>query len=230
MAELDLTTPEIWKDIPGEPDLRVSSLARVLDTRRPWHQAQQHLVSRDLGGMLLNPRKNDKGYAYVDVREPRCKPRRLLLHRLVLEAFHGSRPAGLEGCHKDDDIENNAPDNLYWGTHRDNMRDCQKNRRNGRTVIYPEVVQEILDKFDGGCSLDAIARSIGVTKAAISMTLVRNGRRTNRKKTTKAEMRQMLAMRESGMTYQAIGETFGAAPTTVFHAIRRALKSSGATA
>jgi hypothetical protein len=48
---------------------------------------------------------------------------------LVLEAFGGPRPEGMECCHKDDNFENNDISNLYWGTRRDNVRDAMRNGR-----------------------------------------------------------------------------------------------------
>lgn len=44
------------------------------------------------------------------------------IHRLVCEAFHG--PAPFEGAvvlHLDEDATNNRPDNLRWGTMKENM-------------------------------------------------------------------------------------------------------------
>lgn len=50
---------------------------------------------------------------------------------LVLSAFVGPRPAGLVCCHIDDDVTNNAPSNLRWGTQQSN---CADRDRNGRTA------------------------------------------------------------------------------------------------
>lgn len=51
------------------------------------------------------------------------------VHRLVLEAFVGSAPSGFAACHRDDNPLNNAVENLYWGSHTDNMRDRVRNGR-----------------------------------------------------------------------------------------------------
>ena len=45
------------------------------------------------------------------------------LHRLVLEAFVGPCPAGMEVCHNDGDPTNNRLSNLRCDTHRNNMLD-----------------------------------------------------------------------------------------------------------
>lgn len=46
------------------------------------------------------------------------------VHHLVLEAFVGPRPDGMECCHNDGNASNNRRCNLRWDTHRSNMQDC----------------------------------------------------------------------------------------------------------
>lgn len=42
--------------------------------------------------------------------------------RLVCEAFHGPAPADKPNClHRDEDARNNRPENLYWGTQKENL-------------------------------------------------------------------------------------------------------------
>jgi len=43
------------------------------------------------------------------------------VHRLVLEAFDGPCPDGMESLHADGDGKNNRIENLRWGTHTENM-------------------------------------------------------------------------------------------------------------
>ncbi|WP_194385339.1 NUMOD4 motif-containing HNH endonuclease [Microbacterium luteum] len=46
------------------------------------------------------------------------------VHQLVLEAFVGPMPEGMEGCHYDGDPRNNRLENLRWDTHAGNMQDA----------------------------------------------------------------------------------------------------------
>lgn len=48
---------------------------------------------------------------------------RRLVHRLVLEAFVGPRPKGMECRHLDSNSLNNNVSNLMWGTHKENEQD-----------------------------------------------------------------------------------------------------------
>lgn len=52
------------------------------------------------------------------------------VHTLVLEAFSGRRPAGLEGCHNNGDAADNRAQNLRWGTRSENSMDMVKHGRN----------------------------------------------------------------------------------------------------
>lgn len=51
------------------------------------------------------------------------------VHRLVLEAFVGPRPSGMEACHfPDHDKSNNSLSNLRWDTHAENEKDNYRDR------------------------------------------------------------------------------------------------------
>jgi hypothetical protein len=54
------------------------------------------------------------------------------VHRIVLDAFVGPRPDGMECRHLDDDPTNNALSNLVWGTRSENQLDAV---RNGRKAV-----------------------------------------------------------------------------------------------
>ena len=49
------------------------------------------------------------------------------VHRLVLTAFRGPCPPGLQGCHYDDDPYNNRLENLRWDTQSANELDKVRN-------------------------------------------------------------------------------------------------------
>lgn len=57
------------------------------------------------------------------------------LHRLVLEAFIGPCPDGMEGCHGDGNPLNNHLDNLRWDTHIANVADCIRHGRKTKPPI-----------------------------------------------------------------------------------------------
>jgi hypothetical protein len=51
------------------------------------------------------------------------------VYRLILEAFIGPCPEGMEACHFDDDHSNNRLSNLRWDTPKANKADAFRNER-----------------------------------------------------------------------------------------------------
>ena len=89
---------------------RVRSLSRIRSHGRKWQ------------GRVLKPTPMPKGYLLVNLWFDNSK-RMWLVHRLVLTAFVGPPPEGMEGLHADNDPANNRLDNLSWGTHSQNQFD-----------------------------------------------------------------------------------------------------------
>jgi hypothetical protein len=54
------------------------------------------------------------------------------VHKLVLEAFVGQCPKGLECCHNDGNSFNNHISNLRWDTHKSNIHDRIKHGTSNR--------------------------------------------------------------------------------------------------
>jgi len=69
-----------------------------------------------------------RGYVQVSL-DVNGRNRSRLVHQLVLEAFVGPKPNGMEGCHyPDHDKRNNRLDNLRWDTHAENAKDSYRDR------------------------------------------------------------------------------------------------------
>ena len=120
---------EIWKPVKGYEGLyevsnegRVRSLDR--EVKRTSKLNKPCLMS--LTGRLIKPRLLKRGYLAVDLY---CCGNQSThrIHRLVLEAFIGLAPDGMECCHYDDDPFNNHLSNLRWDTHQNNLIDLEKN-------------------------------------------------------------------------------------------------------
>jgi hypothetical protein len=67
----------------------------------------------------LNQSIDPRGYRRVSLQGSPY-----LVAPLVLSAFVGPRPPGLDGCHGDGDNANNRLGNLRWGTRSENMQDA----------------------------------------------------------------------------------------------------------
>jgi hypothetical protein len=114
-AILNPVTPidgEKWKTISEFPIYQVSNRGRVRNTQ----------MGNLLKGRLLND------YVQVCIKwEGRLYFR--YAHILVLTYFRGPCPPGLESRHLDGVRSHNILNNLVWGTHKENMEDRAKHRK-----------------------------------------------------------------------------------------------------
>jgi len=105
-------TAEEWRDVLGfEAYYDVSSHGRV---------------RRKETGRILRPWIAGSGYYYVELRGVNRR-KRVTVHILVAEAFHGPRPSPRhEVAHWDGIATHNCADNLRWATHAENVHDQQR--------------------------------------------------------------------------------------------------------
>lgn len=116
-----------------------------------------------------------KGYCTI-TRKINGMTQTFYKHRLILEAFVGPCPEGMECRHLDDNKENNALYNLCWGTSLENSQDLERNtghRRgveNPQSLLTPQAVCDILSSGDTNISL---ARRFGVCTETIRKVRLR---------------------------------------------------------
>lgn len=90
------------------------------------------------------------------------------VHRLVLEAFVGPCPDGMEGCHNDGNGLNNHVSNLRWDTRAANVADARKHgtaavgERVGNSRLTRSLIQTIAHLRSQNLSYRAIAKQLGV--------------------------------------------------------------------
>lgn len=119
---------EIWKPVPSEPGVLASSWGRVLQA--PGHAPlpnggfRTYLPEPRYGQISRSSKTASHSYYHVMLKRygsgPRQQPRKV--HQLVCEAFHGPKPfEGAVVIHLDEDAHNNRPENLKWGTQKENL-------------------------------------------------------------------------------------------------------------
>jgi len=111
---------EIWKPVPSKPEILASSLGRI--------KLPESTSAMPNGGVRKNKPKPTFG---VIIRQKgRIKKRiiqsskfgKLAVHRLVCEAFNGKQPKNKPlVLHIDENPLNNKPENLMWGTQKENL-------------------------------------------------------------------------------------------------------------
>lgn len=106
---------ENWRPVVGyESNYEVSDLGRV----------------RNRHGRVLRPTPDKDGYPRLSL-SAEGQAKNFHVHTLVLEAFVGLRPEGMEACHNNATRSDNKATNLRWDTQLHNIKD-----RDARGATY----------------------------------------------------------------------------------------------
>lgn len=113
---------EFWKPVPSYPGLLASSEGRLLlpPGYAPLPNGGYRLYAPDPVEGSVTRSRPDAAHSYQGIYAK--KYGNIKVHRAVCEAFHG--PAPFEGAvviHLDEDAHNNRPENLKWGTQKENL-------------------------------------------------------------------------------------------------------------
>lgn len=153
---------ETWKDIPEyEGCYQISDLGRVLSVARVTSDG------KNIKERFLTPRAQASGHLGVCLCR-RGIPKQFRVHCLVLLAFIGPRPSGMEVRHLDGDPSNNQIWNLAYGTHSENARDTYAHgaRRTGEGSHLAKISDAQAKKLlslKGKVSSYAAAREFGLS-------------------------------------------------------------------
>lgn len=121
---------ETWLSVVGYEGLyEVSNLGRVASLPK-WHFLDRR---------ILQTWSDADKYVRVNLCASGSR-RRYGVHALVAEAFICPRPPGMMTRHMDGDPSNNHPDNLRWGTAKQNAQDMLAHGR-GRNQCKTECIR-----------------------------------------------------------------------------------------
>jgi HNH endonuclease/NUMOD4 motif len=162
---------EVWRDVTGyEGFYQVSDEGRVRSLWRLLPHAVKAGVRKPK--LILKYGSNNQGRQQVTLSRD-GESRRFQVHRLVLAAFSGPCPDGLEGLHGDGDHTNNRISNLRWGTHAENMQDMVKHKqstrgeRAGKSSLTEQDVRDIRASKETNRDAGALYNVSNVTIHAI---------------------------------------------------------------
>lgn len=170
---------EYWRDIPGYEGLyRVSSWGRikVLQRVRIKRTRWGGIVKQIYKSRIMKPVLQKTGRYCVGLVRHSGEPQKLLLvYRLVLLAFVGPCPKGMECCHfPDRDPTNDRLENLRWDTRVSNSTDrvihgtSPTGENNGFSKLTNEDVLLIRKLYKQGWTIMNLSRRFCLNRNTIS--------------------------------------------------------------
>lgn len=163
-------SPERWLPVVGNPWYEISNLGRVRSVARrvAFGHGWRNIVPE-----IRALRPNDAGYLTVVLSTPKGQSMEYV-HRLVLLAFAGPCPDGMEARHfPDGDPANNRLENLSWASHSTNIGDRKTHgtspdgMRHTSAKLTDEDVREIKRRLATGESRSSIARDFPVCRKVV---------------------------------------------------------------
>jgi len=216
---------EVWKPIPGFLGYEVSNGGQVRSYRKQtdfgkWiiDQIPQRILKPSLAGRYLGVTLRLNGKTY-----------RKNIAELVLLAFIGPRPEGLEICHNDGNPSNNHLSNLRYDTHVANLNDaiihgniCLDSRR-----LTDRQVQEIRQQYSTGkVTQGQLAKRYDVCQGVINNIVLGYTYKEIVGPTTKTyslssdDVRQIRTKRKQGKSLKEIAREFGISKSYVSYLAR----------
>lgn len=130
---------ERWHNVPGFGDHymasslgRIKSKARIVTKMHRSGSAMTQLYNEKI--LEASPLKHGHLQVHISINN---KKKSVGVHTMVLLAFKGPKPPGMEACHWDGDSANNKPGNLRWDTHVSNNGDRKRHGRYANKEKHP---------------------------------------------------------------------------------------------
>ncbi|WP_262265472.1 HNH endonuclease signature motif containing protein [Microvirga yunnanensis] len=132
---------EIWKPVPFLPEFQASSWGRVMMT--PWQRPMPKGGVKTEGGKPLVGQWDSSRYIIV------FRGKTYKVHQMVCAAFHGEKPfPEAMVLHEDENSRNNRPENLLWGTAKQNQNYPKlKAKHRARTGFNSPTFKGLMRKF-----------------------------------------------------------------------------------
>jgi hypothetical protein len=138
MSEGDSTPAIEFREIPSAPGYRASNTGEVESSfKGEWQRLRLQIVT-----------KGRKRYKFIRIRYT-GSVRNVTVHRLVLEAFVGPCPPGMEGCHNNGDTFDNRLENLRWDTRVANHGDKRSHgtHKEGSQIVGAKFDEAIVEEI-----------------------------------------------------------------------------------
>ena len=156
---------EIWKSIPGFPGYEVSNKGRLRSYKRPGSHDRAWKIM-NTPQRILKTQKHQQGYQVTRL-SLNGKLISVRVARLVMLAFVGPCPEGMEVCHNNNVNDDDRLTNLRYDTHTKNLRDSAIEGEYGK--LTEEQVIEIRTRRMTGETYDSLASDFSRTPTAIQL-------------------------------------------------------------
>lgn len=169
-----------YRDIPGHPGYRVGDDGSVWSciklTYVKGRRGSLSVIGTEWKPMATFP-LGKSGHLAVRLRGGKLH----YVHKLVLWAFVGPRPAGLQACHfPDRDPANNRPENLRWDTPKANAADRVKHGTNNNgeqhnlAKLTDNIVRTIRAEYaEGKLTQKQLGEKYGVHESSVCQLVKR---------------------------------------------------------
>lgn len=156
---------EVWKDVPGYPLYKASSLGRVWVSERETEHKKGCNFRRVKKAMILNQYKSPSGYMRLSIQR-----KQQFAHRIIALAFLPNPNNYPFINHKNGIKSDNSVENLEWCTHEQNMKHASENGLiKGKKGEYSHFSKPVIELDIHGspvrefCSAKEAADTLGVT-------------------------------------------------------------------
>lgn len=174
---------ENWRPVVGYEGVyevsdlgRVRTLARLIERKSGGRWGTGY--TRHVKAQPLRPVTGGSNDYLIACLSRDGKTEKRAVHRLVLEAFVGPCPQGMEARHfPDRDVTNNRATNLKWGTHTQNLADrdfhgtSNKGERHGLAKLTDASVKQIRALRAMGYAQTKIGAIVGISQAQVHRVL-----------------------------------------------------------
>lgn len=171
MPEVDFTVT--YKEVPGFPGYAAGSDGSIWscrESKRLGYGGGSVAGTGKTWRMLTPKTFRRNGYLFLCLF-PANKT--AYVHRLVLAAFSGCCPPGLQCRHLDGNPKNNRPDNLAWGTPKENQSDMARHgtrrigERHPSAKLSEDDVAAIRSDYASGATQTSLATKYSVARQCI---------------------------------------------------------------
>lgn len=163
-----------YRPIKNHPGYRVGNDGSVWTRRARGSKIPIGFEDTGKDWRRLSVQTKDCGHLVVGLSDKFRVRRNHFVHILVLEAFVGPKPLGMQACHfPDRNPKNNQVKNLQWGTPEQNRAHMVihgtsiHGLRGPNVTITPSKVRRIRLLRKTGLGYDSIADRIGVSKNCV---------------------------------------------------------------